>query len=144
MSGKWSQEALHVKILRVVPASASNGQGFHLCLSLCDHLPVGNRSKTEDLWISRYARRTQFMIKQQIYIFKNLYLKKMPTPFFVYHEVFIYQKAKALQHLKLTRATNCLLPFGHHKRLSPLDFASKGLTCSTGRILFLPGEGTSA
>lgn len=33
MSSKWSQEALHVKIQRVVSASSSNGQGFHLCLS---------------------------------------------------------------------------------------------------------------
>lgn len=57
------------------------------------------------------------------YIFKNLYLKKIkPKPHLVYRGGFIYQKAKARQHLKLARAINCPRPFWNHKRLSPLDF----------------------
>lgn len=34
MSGKWLEEAFYVKIPRAVTASASNGESFHLSLSL--------------------------------------------------------------------------------------------------------------
>lgn len=102
MSGKWLEEVFYVKIPRAVTASASNGESFHLCLSLSNCPPVGNRMDTGDV-----REILQVMQREPSSGLNNKSMSKKtpnPNPLLGYLGIFIDQKAKALQQIKLAQS----------------------------------------